>query len=203
MIWQTFIPGRPKPQGSKTQGVGRNGKPFMREDNAGTKPWRKHMVEGLQDAGGQPLAVFDSAVWVRLRFVFLRPKSHAPNSLPTSKLLGDVDKLTRNVLDALTQAGVITDDKFVVKLRDVEKVYGPNPGVHIEVGPAVPNPFAVTFPTGGVYVDRAALDGWEPSVESLMRQRLEVYDNERFWEAATGGAEFDVPGADGPTCDPG
>lgn len=200
MNWQTFISGVPKPQGSKTQGVGRNGKPFMREDNAGTKPWRKRMVGGLQDSGGRPLAVFDSAVWVRLRFVFLRPKSHGADSLPTSKLLGDVDKLTRNVLDALTQAGVITDDKFVVKLRDVEKVYGPNPGVHIEIGSAVPNPFADVSSfdqvPGSVLISRSALESWEPSPEALMAHRLEEYDNQRFWEAATGGAELDVPGAD-------
>jgi Holliday junction resolvase RusA-like endonuclease len=198
MNWQTFIPGVPKPQGSKTQGVGRNGKPFMREDNKGTKPWRKRMVEELQDAGGQPLAVFDSAVWVRLRFVFLRPKSHAPDSLPTSNLLGDVDKLTRNVLDALTQAEVITDDKFVVKLREVEKVYGPNPGVHIEIGSAVPNPFGegIAAPLRFA-VGRDALAGWEPSPEALMAHRLEEYDNQRFWEAATGGAEPDIPGSEG------
>lgn len=157
MSWQTFIPGRPKPQGSKTSGVNRKtGKTFVREDNAGTKPWRKIMVEALQDDRGVPLARFESAVWVRLRFVFLRPKSHAPSSLPTSKALGDVDKLTRNVLDALTQAGVITDDKFVVRLRDVEKIYGPNPGVHIEVGPQVPNPFSA-------------------SVESLLGVKLEPF----------------------------
>lgn len=226
MSWQTFIPGIPKPQGSKTQGVGRNGKPFMREDNKGTKPWRKIVVKALQDERGKPLAVFDSAVWVRLRFVFLRPKSHAPNSLPTSKLLGDVDKLTRNVLDALTQAKVITDDKFVVKLRDVEKVYGPNAGVHIEIGSAVPNPFGADFPCcddpvphvhdlidvsgpSGVResilglkhpltVSREALESWEPSPEALMAHRLEQHDNERFWEAATGGG-LDLPGPDCPT----
>jgi len=142
VTFRIFIPGVPKPQGSKTSGVNRQtGKSFLREDNKGTKPWRKVMVVALQEQDSRPLTVFDSAVWVRLRFVFLRPKSHKPDSLPTSKLLGDVDKLTRNVLDALTQAKVITDDKFVVKLRDVEKVYGPNPGVHIEIGPAVPNPF--------------------------------------------------------------
>lgn len=200
MNWQTFIPGVPKPQGSKTAGRKKNGGTFMRESNAGTKPWRKHMVEGLQDAAGQPLAVFDSAVWVRLRFVFLRPKSHAADSLPTSKLLGDVDKLTRNVLDALTQARVITDDKFVIKLRDVEKVYGPNPGVHIEIGPAVPNPFGegISAPMRFA-VDAAALGTWEPSAEALVRQQLEQHDNQRFWEAATGCAELDVPCPDGPS----
>lgn len=121
----------------------------MREANKGTKPWRKYMVGALQDEHGRPLTVFDSAVWVRLRFVFLRPKSHKPDSLPTSRLLGDVDKLTRNVLDALTEAGVITDDAFVVKLRECEKVYGPNPGVHIEIGSAVPNPFGYAEPRPG------------------------------------------------------
>lgn len=160
MIWQTFIPGVPKPQGSKTLGRKKNGGAFLREDNAGTKPWRRHMVEALQH-NGKPVAVFDSAVWVRIRFVFLRPKSHKPDSLPTSKQLGDVDKLTRNVLDALTQARVITDDKFVIKLRDVEKVYGPNPGVHIEIGPAVPNPFG-GYARGAVVVPRAEVEGPMP-----------------------------------------
>ncbi len=141
MIWQTFIPGIPKPQGSKTSGLNhKTGKTFVREDNAGTKPWRKRMVEGLQDSHGVPLAQFDSAVAVVLRFVFVRPKSHKRDSMPTSKALGDVDKLARNVLDALTQAGIITDDKFVLKLA-AEKVYGPNPGLHVSVEPAVPNPF--------------------------------------------------------------
>lgn len=210
MTFQYFIPGVPKPQGSKTSGVNRKtGKTFVREDNAGTKPWRKRMVEALQE-NGKPRAVFEDAVWVRLRFVFLRPKSHGPDSLPTSKQLGDVDKLTRNVLDALTQAKVITDDKFVIKLREVEKVYGPNPGVHIEIGPAVPNPFAdvSTFNQvpGSVLIPRSAVEGWEPSPEALVRQRLEAHDNERFWQQACGPGKAvlpDVPSDGGSACPPG
>lgn len=168
ITWEHFIPGVPKPQGSKTSGVNRQtGKTFVREDNKGTKPWRKRMVEELQDERGRPLHRFDSAVWVSLRFVFLRPKSHAPDSLPTSKLLGDVDKLTRNVLDALTQSGVITDDKYVIKLRDVEKVYGPNPGVHIKIGSAHPNPFAADDASGLITVPRSAVDAWEPGAQAL------------------------------------
>lgn len=171
MTWQTFIPGVPKPQGSKTSGINkRTGKTFVREDNKGTKPWRKRMVEALQDDAGRPRARFDSAVWVRLRFVFVRPKSHAADTLPTSKALGDVDKLTRNVLDALTQAGVIADDKFVVQLRMVEKVYGPNPGVHIEVGPAVTNPFALAGLR--LAVPAAAVEAWEPSAADVVAERL-------------------------------
>lgn len=170
MIWQTFIPGVPKPQGSKSAGVGRSGKAFLREDNKGTKPWRKRMVEQLQGDDGKPLIVFDSAVWVRLRFVFVRPKSHPLMSLPTSKRLGDVDKLTRNVLDALTQAGVIADDKFVVKLRECEKVYGPNPGVHIEIGPAVPNPFDLGAEL--FRVPREMVETAQPSAEAVHAEAL-------------------------------
>lgn len=202
MTFRLFVPGVPAPQGSKSQGTKKNGKPFMYEDNARTKPWRKVMVEAMQEHG-RALTVFDSAVWVSLRFVFLRPKSHKPNSLPTSKLLGDVDKLTRNVLDALTQAGVITDDKFVVKLRDVEKVYGPNPGVHIEIGAAVPNPFGEGIASPLRFaVDAAALESWEPSPEALMAHRLEEYDQEQFWRAVCGDAPnpgAEVPGPGGPT----
>lgn len=184
ITWEHFIPGVPKPQGSKTSGVNkRTGKTFVREDNAGTKPWRKVMVTALQDEHGKPWHRFDSAVWVSLRFVFLRPQSHAPNSLPTSRLLGDVDKLTRNVLDALTQAGVITDDKYVIELRSVEKVYGPNPGVHIKVGSAHPNPFEqidVTIPgQRRVFVDGKAFEAWEPSATDVVQQRMqELYDEQ-------------------------
>lgn len=185
ITWEHFIPGVPKPQGSKTAGVNeRTGKTFVREDNKGTKPWRKRMVEALQDERGRPLHRFDSAVWVSLRFVFLRPKSHRPDSLPTSKLLGDVDKLTRNVLDALTQSGVITDDKYVIKLRDVEKVYGPNPGVHIKVGSAHPNPFEqidVTIPgQRRVFVDGKAIEAREPSAADVVQQRMQELYDEQF-----------------------
>lgn len=118
----------------------------MREDNPRTKPWRDAVKRALQDEHGRPRAQFESAVWVSLRFVFARPKSHKPDSLPTSKALGDVDKLTRAILDALTQSRVLVDDKFVTQLRDVEKIYGPNPGVHIRIGPRAPNPFVTIVP---------------------------------------------------------
>lgn len=190
ITWEHFIAGVPKPQGSKTSGVNeRTGKTFVREDNAGTKPWRKRMVEALQNERGRPLHRFDSAVWVSLRFVFLRPKSHAPDSLPTSKLLGDVDKLTRNVLDALTQAGVITDDKYVIKLRDVEKVYGPNPGVHIRIGSAHPNPFAADAP-GLITVPRSAVDSWEPSAGAVADAALRNAEHAAFLHHLENG---DVP----------
>lgn len=190
ITWEHFIPGVPKPQGSKTSGVNRQtGKTFMREDNKGTKPWRKRMVEALQDERGRPLHRFDSAVWVSLRFVFLRPKSHDRDSLPTSKQLGDVDKLTRNVLDALTQAKVITDDKYVIKLRDVEKVYGPNPGVHIRIGSAHPNPFAADAP-GLITVPRSAVDSWEPSAGAVADAALRNAEHAAFLHHLENG---DVP----------
>lgn len=183
VTWQTFIPGVPKPQGSKTSGVNqRTGKTFVREDNKGTKPWRKRMVEQLQDDRGRPLHRFDSAVWVSLRFVFLRPRSHDANSLPTSKLLGDVDKLTRNVLDALTQARVITDDKYVIELRSVQKIYGPTPGVFIEIGSAHPNPFAAEIPSlaGLTLVDRAAVESWGPGAQAVVDEGLRNAEHAAF-----------------------
>lgn len=170
MTFELFIPGVPAPQGSKE--LARSGsKTWMRETNERTKPWRKVLVRALQDERGRPRARFESAVWVELRFVFARPKSHRPDSLPTSKALGDVDKLTRAVLDGLTQAGIIADDSNVLSLRNVEKVYGPNPGVHVRIGSAVPNPFG-GLSLGMVFVDEIATVEWQPSAADLAQEQL-------------------------------
>lgn len=186
MIFELFVPGVPAPQGSKTQGIGRGGKPYMREDNPKTKPWRTTVVRALQDERGRLRAQFDGAVWVGLRFVFPRPKSHAPDSLMTNK--PDVDKLCRAVLDALTQAKVITDDAYVVKLREAEKIYGPNPGVHIRIGSVTPNPF------GRLQPDMPPIEiaqYWQPRTEDAAHARLAELEDVS-WQMKLRGGEDDL-----------
>lgn len=123
------VPGRPVPQGSM-RNLGRR----MVHDNAAIlAPWREsvgwHALAKLPkgwDPGG-PMAV-EAVFWLP------RPKSHyrrggglRPSApwWPAGRV-GDVDKLARAVLDALTTVGVWGDDSQVVSLA-AEKFYAEQP----------------------------------------------------------------------------
>lgn len=80
-------------------------------------------------------APYDGAVGVLLRFWFDRPaKSKYPDDpTPIRVQYGDVDKLARNVLDALVDASLIADDAQVSYLV-VDKCWAKTQqGVMIEV----------------------------------------------------------------------
>lgn len=115
----TFVVGDPAPQGSKRH-VGRG---ILVESSQRVKPWRADVREALRAA-----APISGPVAISFVFYFARPASHygtgrnagvlkvgAP-ARPTSRRLGDVDKLCRSTLDAITSAGVIADDDEVVEL---------------------------------------------------------------------------------------
>jgi Holliday junction resolvase RusA-like endonuclease len=105
--------GQPIPQGSMKAFVVR-GRPVLTSDNPRTRPWKHTVLLVARDAmhGAPP---FTGPVNVNLWFYLSRPKS-APKGrvLPTVK--PDLDKLVRAVLDALTAAGVWTDDSQVCNL---------------------------------------------------------------------------------------
>lgn len=188
MIWGTFVPGVPAPQGSKVPHRGKGGRLYVRESSKRLKPWRDHVAAQLSNLDVR----FEGAVWVQLRFVFERPKSHRPDSLPTGHQLGDVDKLTRAVLDALTMSGLIADDAYVVELRNVRKEFGPYPGVHLAIGSAVENPFGRPMSLAErVTVPREAIEAWQPRTEDLARARLEELAHGTF--TLSGHIEDDRP----------
>jgi Holliday junction resolvase RusA-like endonuclease len=129
MQFSLFIPGRPRPQGSKlAYGSGTR----MVESSPHVKPWRadiRHHVLAERPEGW-PL---DEPVTLRLQFRFQRPKNHLSArgglvpSAPYYHVLrtGDVDKLARAALDALTSV-LFADDAQVVCLV-VTKAYA-DPG---------------------------------------------------------------------------
>lgn len=123
---------RAAPQGSKTLDKGKDGKPFMRESSHGVKPFRDAVKRAALGADGLPRATFKGEVVVSIEFVFRQAKSNQDDS-PTGQNIGDIDKLTRSVLDALTMSGVIEDDKYVVALKDVAKYWGDEDRVTITV----------------------------------------------------------------------
>lgn len=126
---RVFVPGKPAPQGNKHH-VG-NG---IMVENKTLKPWRESIRAALLDEHNQPRTRFgDAAMAVHIEFLFTRPKSHyrtgrnahllrdnAP-TWPTSKQLGDADKLARAICDATTSAGVWHDDAQVVWMHVVKR----------------------------------------------------------------------------------
>lgn len=124
---QVFVAGDPKPKGSlRHVGGGR-----LIEQVAGSKAWREAIViaaaqerdrQGWQTLAGCPVAV-------TARVTVKRPAS-VSRETPFTRSSGDVDKLARNILDAITDAHLIGDDSQVTDLY-ITKEYGPNPGVWI------------------------------------------------------------------------
>lgn len=109
--------GMPIPKGSMRH-IG-NGRMI---DQTKTKPWmnsvrsaalRRAMELGIHGMLDVPVAVF-------VQFEFPRPAAAKNRLYPHKRSVGDVDKLSRAVLDALqptrTEVGLLTDDSLVVDL---------------------------------------------------------------------------------------
>lgn len=101
-----FIPGTPRPQGSKTAYV-RGGRAVMVEANKHLPEWRQAVYEALKASGVK----FDDAVTVMATFYLPRPKTNRRSKMTTKP---DVDKLQRAIGDCLTKAGTIVDDSYIV-----------------------------------------------------------------------------------------
>ena len=127
----------PATQGSKRH-VGHG---ILLETNKRLKPWRSLVAEA---ALATKLPLFPQPVSIAITFRFLRAKSHynksglspkAPSHL-TSKQKGDIDKLTRAILDALTGT-LLQDDSQVVQLSAHKRYCTPDekPGALITIIP--------------------------------------------------------------------
>jgi crossover junction endodeoxyribonuclease RusA len=126
-----FVPGKPVTQGSKRHvGGGR----MIEQTEARLKPWRKTIADIATRHRARDAALFpDQALTVELEFLVRRPKYAIGKLLPAIKRgTGDVDKLARAVLDALT--GVCyRDDSQVTTLITRKRLTRPGeePGVWI------------------------------------------------------------------------
>lgn len=131
---------RASPQGSKDLRTNSHGGKYMAESSAGVKPFRTAVRRAALGADGRPMARFEGPVLVGIVFEFKRATSNQ-DDYPTGRNIGDLDKLTRAVLDALTQSGVIEDDAFVVGWLGADepsKLWGPEDRVIITVRKAPP-----------------------------------------------------------------
>jgi Holliday junction resolvase RusA-like endonuclease len=130
------IPGTPVPQGSLRSG----GRGQLFYSNAAyLKPYRNNIADAVRQAAGASHEQWTGPVTVRVLFLFERPKSHVLKSgglrrgIANEKLTPpDLDKLTRSVLDAITQSGVYADDAQVTVL-EAAKDYGPEACTHLQI----------------------------------------------------------------------
>lgn len=134
-----WVPGVPKPQGSKRGFVTKGGNVAMVESSKGVKDWR-YDIKGfaMQAMVGQEMIV-DAPVYARIDFVMKRSLSIPKNkpTPPAIKRVGDVDKLVRAVFDSVT--GIIyADDCLVTDLLATKRIaeLGEQPGAWIEIGDA-------------------------------------------------------------------
>ena len=141
--------GDPAPQGSKRAWYNAKAGRAMMRESSGDKvaTWRQDVIQtviaatDVQHAG--PVEM--SAV-----FLFGRPKSHYGTGRNAATLKasaprwvveankGDLDKLIRATGDALTVAGLLADDRLIVRLGACEKRYidpGEKPGALLEITP--------------------------------------------------------------------
>lgn len=126
------VHGTPKPKGSlKHVGHGR-----LVEQVAGSKPWRIAVIDATRAAllvghiGAVPIyrPPLEGPLLVDITHTVAKPKSAPKRKVtwPVTRSSGDVDKLARNALDALTDAKAFGDDSQVLEVRS-RKTY---PGQH-------------------------------------------------------------------------
>ena len=134
---EIVVCGLPAPQGSKRL-VGK----VMLESSKKVQPWRQDVKQAvLNQYDGPPI---ERAVFVEIEFRFQRPKGHfntkgelrpkAPEYV-TSRGQGDIDKLIRATLDALsisTGGSLLADDSLVVRVIGIKRYC---------IGPELPGAF--------------------------------------------------------------
>jgi Holliday junction resolvase RusA-like endonuclease len=134
------VPGKPRGQGSLTLWRGEDGTERAKHP-PDTVLHRNFMISALAQAwNGPPLA---DPVRVEVDLLFARPRSHYGTGRNAGVMkdgapgwvtgFPDGDKGLRLVFDALTYAGVVTDDRIIVDAR-VRKMWNDVPRTMVRVG---------------------------------------------------------------------
>lgn len=133
------VVGLPVPQGSKTIAKARDGRTWLRDDNAKVlKPWRDLVAVHARRAAGHQ-APMDGPVVLCVLYRFPMPPSRPPWAHAAGVLLHQVrpdqDKLARALRDGMTDGGVWRDDCLVAVCHEmkVEVADGSWTGVSVRV----------------------------------------------------------------------
>lgn len=112
------VAGIPVPQGSMSGYVRGGHVAITDQKTKKLKPWREAIRQDALRVAGQAWQPLEGPVRVHLEFALPKPSS-APKTRrtwPVKSRSGDIDKLTRAVFDALTDAGIWRDDSQVTDL---------------------------------------------------------------------------------------
>ena len=150
------VHGTPVQQGSKTIAYAKGPKgrrPVLRDANANElKTWRRQIVNAAKIAlhPHQPWTPYDGPVHVTINYTFRRPQHHYRTGRHADQLRDDAptyrhqtpdrDKLDRAINDALTEAGVWTDDAVNVAGSSTKGYCDRDdtPGATITITPIIP-----------------------------------------------------------------
>lgn len=125
-----FVPGIPKPQGSK-RGFVRGGKAVLVEAaGQAHKDWRATVALAAAESYVPMTGLLDGPLTLDVTFTMPKPKSR-PKRRPMPDSAPDLDKLLRLVGDSLT--GVVWRDDAQVVECHARKLYGERPGARITV----------------------------------------------------------------------
>ena len=136
MSREVLVLGTPVPQGSKFLARGR----MIDVKSSALDRWRRMIAKAITDQGWQHDPILSGPVSVHLTFYLPRPRYHYGTGRNANRLKGsapalvdkrpDVDKLSRAVLDAITQSGAWRDDSQVAHLSAAKR-YAEQSGVLI------------------------------------------------------------------------
>ena len=129
-----FVPGNPRPQGSKTFKGMRGGRPILTESSKHVAEWRATVTTITRHHTVTPTT---GPVEIILEFVMPRTKTMGTKPAPPMVQQPDLDKLVRAVLDGIVDGGGIEDDSFVTAIQASKRraVPGEDPGVNVTVRP--------------------------------------------------------------------
>lgn len=138
-VLSIVVYGSPAPQGSKKFVGVVNGHGMMVESSKKVKPWRQDVkAAALLVRDGRPS--IDGPVSVRMVFTVPKPASSPKRRKIYPMRKPDVSKLARSTEDALTDAGIWSDDARVVQYDRLAKVFPGEdpealeaPGVRIQI----------------------------------------------------------------------
>ena len=138
------VGGRPRTKGSLKVITPRGRRPILTEDHAYSKPWRKAIKVAIQRqipdvlrADHVPIGV-PVAVTARFYFERLGPAAQLldfPVVNAGVNANGDLDKLLRNLLDAMKDARLIADDSLIVDITAYKRwadEYSDS-GIHVKI----------------------------------------------------------------------
>lgn len=134
-----FVAGNPAPQGSKNSTAQKNkagrytGKVNVYESSKALKPWRDMVVwHARRHKQATPL---DGPLVLTVEFYLPKP---ATTKYPVYPLgTPDTDKLLRAIGDALTQAGLVTDDARFIDTHASKRWATGEPGAQIMIEPVL------------------------------------------------------------------